>query len=243
MISRTPDIPLLVTCAINSSAPRTKLVDQQERLRCTLDALDAWMALDVFARIVVCDGSEYDLSTDVGRLAAARHSSTLFECLSFRNDTTLVSRLGKGYGEGEIVRHALDNSRFLADADSFAKCTGKLWVSNAADCVRHYNGSAAFNLAGGLVPKYVDTRFYLCSRRLYDARLGDCHHSVDENHGQYLEHRFLDALQGTRLYRNAIFPTPVIHGISGSMGVEHRSSRINHIVKNVRNVLLKSAGY
>lgn len=201
------------------------------------------MTLDVFSRIVICDGSGYDLSADVQQMAAARQSTALFEFLSFRNETNLVAQLGKGYGEGEIVKHALDTSRFLADAQSFAKCTGKLWVTNAAACVRHYNGHAAFNLAGGLVPKYVDTRFYLCSRRFYEARLGACHHSVDENNGQYLEHRFLDSLKGTRLYRNAIFPTPVIRGISGSMGAEHHSSRMNNLVKDVRNVILRSVGY
>lgn len=243
MIRTARDIPLLITCAINASAPRTRLVDQQERLRCTLDALAEWMTLDVFQRIVVCDGSGYDLSADVGRLAASRRSTISFEFLSFQNDTNLVTRLGKGYGEGEIVRHALENSRLLTGAESFAKCTGKLWVSNAAACARHYNGHAAFNLAGGLVPKYVDTRFYLCSRRFYEARLGGCHHSVDENRGQYLEHRFLDALKGPHLYRNSIFPMPVIRGISGSMGVEHQSSRMNNVVKNVRNVILKWAGF
>lgn len=242
MSSGTRDIPLLITCAIRASAPRTKLADQRERLRCTLDAVAAWVTLNVFARIVICDGSGYDLSADVTRLAASRGSATMFEFLSFNNDTNLVTRLGKGYGEGEIVRHALHESRLLADAPSFAKCTGKLWVSNAAACVRHYNGVAAFNLAGGLVPKYVDTRFYLCSRHFYEARLGTCHHAVDENHGRYLERCFMDSLKGTHLYRNATRPTPVIRGVSGSMGVEHHSSRMNNLVKDVRNVVLAWAG-
>lgn len=236
------DIPLIIPSAITVSAPRTKLCDSDERLRHTLEGLKAWMSVLAFRRIVICDGSGFDLSPHLEQLRESVDTDILLESLCFQNHVPLVTKLGKGYGEGQIVDYALTNSRLLADSDSFAKCTAKLWVTNAVACLRHYNGTAALNLSGGFMPKYVDTRFYVCSKAFYNSHLRDCHLSVDEDHGLFLEHRFFESIQGTRMYRNTLFPTPIIRGVSGSMGTPHHTSRRNNLVKDFRNIALRLAG-
>jgi len=236
------DVPLLITSAINVEAPNTKLSDSGERLLHTLAALGQWLALGAFKRIVVCDGSNFDLTSHMQDLKQDANTDVTFEALHFQNDAALVKKLGKGFGEGQIVDHALAHSHILATTMSFAKCTSKLWATNAAACLRRYNGTAALNLAGGFTPVNVDTRFYICSKTFYRTHLQDCHQRVDESHGIYLEHRFFEAIQSTRIYRNAISPTPVIAGISGSMGKSHQTSRLNNLAKNVRNNVLRLAG-
>lgn len=242
MTTPPTDIPLLITSAINVHAVRTKLRNSDERLRLTLEGLRAWMALRAFRRIVVCDGTGFDMTPHLNQLNESGDANTTFESLSFHNDAILVKTIGQGYGEGQIVEHALTHSRLLAEADSFAKCTSKLWVTNAAACLRHYNGTAAFNLAGGFIPKYVDTRFYLCSKAFYTSHLRDCHRAVDEDHGQYLEHRFFTSIRGTPIYRNTLFPTPLVHGVAGVSGTPHPTNRRDNLIKDVRNVVLALAG-
>jgi len=236
------DIPLIITSAINVNALRTKLSEGHERLRLTLEGLRAWMSLRAFTRIVICDGSGFDLAPYLNQLRESGTNDITFESLCFQNDVPMVAKLGKGFGEGQIVEHALTHSRLLAESNSFAKCTSKLWITNAAACLRHYNGTASLNLSGGFIPKYVDTRFYLCSTDFYASYLRDCHLAVDEDRGQYLEHRFFESIKGTRMYRNTLFPTPTILGISGSMGTPYLTSRRNNLVKDCRNVILSLAG-
>lgn len=238
----TQDIPLLITSAINVEAPNTKLSDSSERLFHTLTALRGWLAVGAFQRIVVCDGSNFDLTPHLHELKRVARTDVSFEALHFQNDKVQVKQLGKGFGEGQILEHALNHSRLLAAASSFAKCTSKLWVTNAVVCLRRYNGTAALNLAGGFTPVNVDTRFYICSKAFYRTHLQGCHQRVDESHGIYLEHRFFEALESTQIYRNAINPTPLIIGVSGSMGRPHQNSRLNNLIKNVRNTVLRLAG-
>ena len=236
------DIPLVITSAINVHAVRTKLRNSDERLRLTLEGLTAWMALRAFRRIVVCDGTGFDMTPHLNQLNESRNADIAFESLCFQNDATRVKQLGQGYGEGQIVEHALTHSRLLAEADSFAKCTSKLWVTNAASCLRHYNGTAAFNLAGGFIPTYVDTRFYICSKAFYNSHLRDCHLAVDEDNVQYLEHRFFTSIRGTPLYRNTLFPTPFVLGVSGNSATPHPTNRRDNLIKDVRTVILALAG-
>ena len=236
------DIPLIITSAINVHARRTDLRDSDERLRLTLEGLRAWISLRVFRRIVVCDGTGFDMSSHLKQLSESGNADITFESLCFHNDVTLVDTLGKGYGEGEIVEHALIHSRLLDGASSFAKCTSRLWVTNAAACLRHYNGTAALNLAGGFIPWYVDTRFYICSKAFYASYLRGCHLAVDEDRVQYLEHQFFASIKGTRMYRNTLFPTPRVVGISGTTGTPHPTSGLANLVKDVRNVVLSLAG-
>ena len=55
-------MPLIVTSAITVNANRTRLNASDERLRLTLKALEAWVTLSAFRRIVVCDGSGFDMA-------------------------------------------------------------------------------------------------------------------------------------------------------------------------------------
>ena len=242
MTALATDIPLIITSAINVHAQRTHLRDSDVRLRLTLEALRAWMALHVFGRIVVCDGTGFDMTPYLQQLSESGDMDIAFESLCFQNDVALVEKLGKGFGEGEIVEHALTHSRLLDGASSFAKCTSKVWVTNAAACLRHYNGHAALNLAGGFIPTYVDTRFYICSKAFYTSYLRDCHRAVDEDHVQYLEHRFFKSIGGTPIYRNTLFPTPSVLGVSGTSGTRHPTSRRDNLIKDMRNVVLALAG-
>ena len=235
-------MPLIVTSAITVNANRTRLNASDERLRLTLKALEAWVTLSAFRRIVVCDGSGFDMAPHLQQLSEQGNHNVTFESLYFHNDAAMVAKRGKGYGEGQIVQHAINQSSFVASADSFAKCTSKLWATNAVDCLRHYNGTAALNLSGGFIPKQVDTRFYMCTKVFYEAHLRDCHLTVDEDRGQYLEHRFLEAIRGTRMFRNTLFPAPTILGVSGSMGTEYQSSWKNNLVKDCRNTVLGLVG-
>jgi hypothetical protein len=196
----------------------------------------------VFRQIVVCDGTGFDLSAHVRQLNESGDTDTTFEALCFQNDATMVEKRGKGYGEGELVEHALNHSRLLDAAGSFAKCTSKVWVTNALACLRHYNGTAALNLAGGFIPTYVDTRFYICSKAFYASYLRGSHLKVDEDRDQYLEHQFFASIKETRMYRNTLFPTPTVVGVSGTTGMPHSTSGLANLVKDVRNVVLSVAG-
>lgn len=219
MISRpdTTHVPLLITSAIRPSAPYVELRDVQARLDATLVALERWRVLAPNLSIVFCDGSDFDLAS-----CGSPYLSILrdVEIIKFANDSVETFRRGKGFGEGEIIAHALDKSRVLGSANGFFKCTGKLWVENFPQLLSSIRAPLQidryFSRGSLLSADRCDTRFYYVDKRLYYERLRDCHKAVDDHAGIYLEHCFSRALAGP-IMSSAVFAVlPQIRGVSGS---------------------------
>ena len=87
-------IPLIVTSAITINASRTRLTASHERLRLTLEALKVWMTISAFPRIVVCDGSGFDMAPHLQQLSEQGNRNVAFESLCFHNDSAMVAKLG-----------------------------------------------------------------------------------------------------------------------------------------------------
>jgi hypothetical protein len=234
-------LPILLTSAITATAPFTKMTDASERVKATLRALSNWMALCSDTNFVLCDGSGYDLSRDLKTCGTI--DSGRIEVIAFENDREQVKIKGKGYGEGEIVRYALEHSEILKSADSFAKCTGKLWVDNYWSCRKAYNGTAAFSYFGFLKVHAVDTRFFIVRRDFYQANLLMSYARCDDAHGKYLENAYLDSLAGVARQRWMLPVYPRIRGLSGTSGKEYQSSNLKRMGKNLAIQLLMARSH
>jgi len=236
---------LLMTSSVYVAAPIVAVNDAEERARLTLDSVEKWLKSTDRIRIVLCDGSGYDFS----EACAERFPSAAIECLNFKNDEVAVAKYGKGYGEGEIMKHALTNSENLRGADFFVKCTSKLWVNNFDQIMRRWNGifqcDYMFRNPGSvrnIEPELIDTRFYVVNRDFYVRNLQESYRNVRDLEGYWLEHSFKDAiaskgLKASRFY----FPVlPEVAGVSGSTGrvyrpdVSTRRQRIERLKKKVR---------
>lgn len=232
-VSATP--PVLLTSAIHVSAPLTALTDTALRLEAHLASLRAWARTPRVQKIVICDGSGFDFEPHVD-LIRRESPGVVIETLSFQNDRDTVARRGKGYGEGEIVAHALMQSRLLQESPAFAKCTGKLWLENFSACLRGWNGQAGFNLWGRRRIDSIDTRFYLVARSFFEEHLQDRYRQVDDPAGYYLEHSYRDGLSHLSPRQYVIYPPPQLRGISGSSGQGLTSEGLGRVKGHLRNL-------
>lgn len=239
--SATKAIPLLLTSSIVAHDVAVRLRDTDARLRHALESIEQWLRIDPGLQIVLCDGSNYDLTADVRR----RFPAASIECLAFENDQAMVKELGRGWGEGEIVKHALRNSQLIRAAGCFAKCTSKLWVENYQECMRHWNGSLllsgiflnVFSPFKPTVFKSIDTRFYVSSVDMYERNFVDAHVTMDSRAGHGLEDSFFDIFvqQG---FTKSLLPTPpVICGVGGGTGVYY-SNRSTRVLKEKLRLLV-----
>lgn len=238
LASKLVSMPVLITSAINVSAAQTILTDSTARMDLTLKSIDQWRSTSGVSHVVVCDGSGFDLEPHIKKMKSVKNGVTC-EVITFTNDVAGVKAKGKGYGEGEIVNYALQHSKTLKDARHFAKCTGKLWVENFADCLNGFNGLAAFDFRGNLTPEQIDTRFYMVNKDFFALNMAALHRSVDDGNGFYLEHAFRDGLKTLKLSDYVMYPTPRIRGVSGSMGVHYKSNRIKAALRDARSLLIK----
>jgi len=227
------NLPILLTSAVHVSADQTALTAPDARATAVLESIKVWAELIRVGQIVICDGSGYDFTQLIENISV-EYPSVKFECLAFQNDGEKVRRQGKGFGEGQIINHALHHSKLLRKAESFAKCTGKLWVQNFIRCRAGFNGVAGFQMSGKLRVHYVDTRFYIVSRGFYDDVLSDAYMTVDDANGYYLEHAFAEKMSHLRSNQISICPAPAIRGLSGSSGQVYNSSLWQNLKGNVK---------
>jgi len=229
--------PVLLTSCVIVSDHSVSLKDKDSRIGLTLQSIDKWLAIASDLHLVICDGSNYDLSGVVHE----RFPDANIECLFFQNDTDMVRLYGKGYGEGEIVNYAIANSAYLKSSDYFAKCTAKLWVDNFLDCVAGWNGSCLlkgyFADVFSFKPTqfdYIDTRFYLVSRSFYSKYLASAYLHVDSDHGVSLEHCFRDVVMEHGFGKILFNVPPVIYGVGGGSGTYYKNNLKRRIKEAIR---------
>lgn len=221
------DIPILLTSSAIAHDTGVAMIDPAERIDKTLESIAHWLAIDPRLEIVICDGSGFDFSN----LIATRFPTSTIECLNFMNDVELVRTRGRGYGEGEIVRYAINHSKRIASAGCFAKCTAKLWVQNYPKCLALWNGKMLFkgvftNVFSPVRPtvfSYVDTRFYLISIDAYRQYFENAHHAVHAQRGHSLEECFRDRVLEYRLKRALFRTAPIIYGAGGGTGTYYKN--------------------
>ncbi len=129
---------LLITATFTSGkTPFTRLSDTRERTERYMEGLLAWLADPHFTRIVLARNCATPINPAVLDELGREHGKEieLLDC----PESDLTPHRGKGFGEGEIIRHALVHSRLLRAGDSFYKITGKFYCP---DLERYFSAEA-----------------------------------------------------------------------------------------------------
>ncbi len=234
--------PVLLTSCIYIADYAVKLTDPADRINYTIESIEKWLNIAPSIRLVVCDSSGFDFSP----LVKEKFPDAEIECLFFVADKDLVKYHGKGYGEGEIIRHALQHSAFLEQADFFAKCTAKLWVENFKECLDEWNGyflcKATFTKVFSIKKTrfdHIDTRFYLASKDFYLKYLVTAHVNLGGTTGMSIEDSFRDIVLLNKM-KGVIFNTPpVIGGVGGATGKYYNTKPSKRIKEKLRSKLVK----
>jgi len=218
---KTAKILLMTSCVNVADVEGVVLKNPDRRIFYTLESIGRWSVLDPEIKIVLCDSSNFDFNP----LLASHFPKLNFECLAFMANRELVRARSKGFGEGEIIRYALQYSDLLRSSSLFIKCTAKLWVNNFNQCYSEWNGS--FLAAPIFAPKHllerptlkgIDTRFYIVDKKFYFKYLLNLHQSIEPKSSEGLEQKFRDTILQHDL-RGIIFQSPPqIAGVGGGSG-------------------------
>lgn len=207
------EVPMIITWTIEpKNVPFLQMVDPEIRLQESLMALSAWILDKSFNNIIVVDSSGYCL--DKERLAEiGKQFGKNIEYHSFLN-TDGVREFGKGYGEGEIVKYAIENSFVVKNSKKFVKMNGKQYVPFYEFLYMNRNGCFEFFNLQGLGRVAVDTRFYCVDTSYYVQDLMDIYKEVNDFKDNYLEHVFFEK---TKNRINYYLPKePIVFGKQGS---------------------------
>lgn len=236
-------IPILLTSSVVAHDKGVRLQDPTERARLALESIQHWRAIAPYNPLVLCDGSDFDFQTMVATL----HGSGPVECMQFQNNVEQVKQHGRGYGEGEIVRHAIEHSTLIQSAGCFAKCTSKLWVENFNACMQPWNGRLlmkgvfdhVFSPRKATKLAYIDTRFYAMGVQAYLQHFLHAHESIRAEEGYGLEESFRDIFLNNQLQNCLMSSPPVICGVGGGTGVYYKNTQLRQCKEKWRYQLVK----
>lgn len=227
-----------MTAAVDLSkgkVPFTKITDTQQRLNQYVQsikyAIDNYTIIDT---IVFCDNTNFLF--DYGELyRRAKRNHKTFEVLLFTGDKKRSQEKGKGYGEGEIIKFALENSKYLKNSKFFYKLTGRLIVKNFNFMEKKKSTDNCFifyprELYGGQT-NFVSTILYKVNVEFYNKFLIDKYRDVNDYKGKYLEHVFCDSLIDKKEQIDSFGTFPRISGLSGSSGELYDISRLKFFIE------------
>jgi hypothetical protein len=235
--------PLLFTSSVIPTDLSGKLNDPSARIEHTIESIAEWLEIDPQIQMVICDGSGYDFSNTV----KINFPSANIECIFFDNDVEQIKKHGKGYGEGEIIRYAIEHSKFIKQSDVFIKCTAKLWVANFDQCLLQWNnqficGAYFANVFSykKTTLKFVDTRFYISRKDYYLKHFSVAHTQLGNTVGLSIEDTFLDAIQQEKMKHIFFRTPPVICGVGGGSGKYYKKGMIRVLKDRLRNWIARS---
>ena len=167
--------PILISCAIKP--PRrlkaTKLIDPHIRLAATKSAIFYWVALGAKEIVIVDSTNTSPLSND--DIEIVEKCGVKVEILLFQQNDEEIEVYGKGYGEGYIIKHAIEYSKILSTHEYFYKITGKCFCRNFMDLDSLINQNKIKSIFWRLFDRHfnggdlrlIDTRFFFTSKSFF----------------------------------------------------------------------------
>ena len=105
----SPVLLITGTVQVDPHMPCIAIADEDERFNAYIDTVMWAINETKFDKIVFCENSGYKFNLDIVD-NEAKNAGKRFEYITFIADTDRVVKMGKGYGEGEIIDYALTNS-------------------------------------------------------------------------------------------------------------------------------------
>jgi len=185
-------VAVLITTANNPPVgiPFLKMTNVAMRIITAKASVFFWAAHGA-KKIVIADATGGVLLSNEDILLLSQIGVEV-EQISYHQNHDLVKLKGKGFGEGELLSFALENSKMLKNESNFFKCTGKIFCRNFDKILQLIESNSINNLywrhlgEGDGLQQWVDLRFFytemnFCKEVLIPAyMLADDHKAAAE---------------------------------------------------------------
>lgn len=227
---------LIITSSVFVSSPLTLITNPQIRENQYVQSIIFYLNETSINSIIVCDNSGFDYSKHDFQSLAKQNKKEI-EILSFKGDSKKVAKYGIGFGEGEILKYVIANSKVLKNFKAYFKVTGRIIVRNingiieGVDSQKNYFNQIRTKL---IIPQNkVDTRLYFCQKNAFENNLSDSYKNVNDINGYFLENAYYDTLKKNRISYSEFKIIPKYSGFSGTYGKTYKDPLIKLLIKQL----------
>lgn len=227
---------LLLTATIDPNVfntPFTFLKDKEVRFAQYYTTVRRYIEQSAVDAVVLCDNSLCpDRFEELKKMAIK--NDKLFEYISFLGDREKIHKLGKGFGEGEIIKYALQNSEVLNNGFKvFYKITGRIFIDNISTILKNTKNENCFLLSSIRNRDKIDTRFFRTEIKFFKNKLEDVYVKCNDFENSYLEDVYFKILIDEK--RGSFYCYPKYTGYSGSDGISYEKTPLKYLLFNVAN--------
>ena len=231
-ITAENNIVLLLTACID---PRNVVAVARRDITIRLEdyklALKHWLKDRNIKKIVFCENSGHDLKELQNIYHNENQFNTQVEFLLFEGQN-FPSHLGKGYGEMGIISFAVQNSQLISRAVYVLKVTGRLYIPNIGQLLKHIDCSQSIDIYCDLRKNLTsaDSRLFCASVNFLQHYLIPMQELINDSEGVYFENILSRAvhLAMSDGLRWAMLPRAhAMRGIAGTSNEPLPFSRLN----------------
>lgn len=221
---------VLLTASIDpaaSNTPLTQITNAQVRLDQYIRNINRLIESRAFDVIIFCENTNY-VFDHTALLEKAGNNKVEIEFLRFTGNYSKVSELGKGYGEGEIIKYAIENSKYLKENAVFYKLTGRIFITNIKQIVRMDQQKDVIFIKAQRTASVIDARFFKTSVTFFKEHLISVFTEVNDHQKNYLEMVYfkkLSKVDGIQKFSEF----PKFTGLSGSTGEKYDQSAYEYL--------------
>ena len=204
---------ILLTACINPAGMMfTHLQDAQIRKEQYVSALKFYLGLHC-GKIVFAENSNTDISYQFRKEIV----NNQIEFLIFKGNK-FDPELGKGYGEAEIIEHAINHSHFIRESDYVIKVTGRLIPINFKLLFTDFKIYRKFDIIASYVCRgLMDSRIIIAKPEFWEKVFLPKRHRLNDSKNYYFEHLLEECIKEVA-WRPFLLTLPSFDGISGTFG-------------------------
>ena len=210
---------LLTGCINPNGMAYTSLNNIEERKEQYVNAIRHYLKKTNYP-VVFSENS----GTDISHYFQEFIKSGQLECLTFQGNQN--KEKGKGYGECEIIKYALDNSHIILSFNEvrIVKITGRLIIKNICPIIRIHDLFFSKRTTLCMINSdlsFPDSRIIMAHIDFYRAFLL-YQEKINDSQGYFFEHALCDMIKDNRQYPfSPFFLHPQVIGMSGSTGKQY----------------------
>jgi hypothetical protein len=223
---------LLTACVDPNGMKYTKLQNSEQRKKQYIEALD-WYINNTNFNIIFAENSNCDFSDMYKKYIEENR----LEYLTYSGNDYDKS-LGKGFGEANIIKYAINNSKLIRDDDYIIKITGRIKVLNINKLIDVKDKAIQYKNNGN---KFAEGTIVSFPVKFIKKYFNKNINLINDSKSFYFEHALYKSINEQKEFIKREFKiNPKIDGFRGTTGKKYSNQWYNFLlwIKEKMNIFV-----
>lgn len=221
----------------NNSSKKTMNVylnDPNKRLNEYSETIEKYLLNTSFDSVVFIENSDWVFPLDK-YVRLAKENNKQFEFIKrelSESEKILLIEKGKSYGEADMIKYAVNNSKLIKQSDSFYKVTGRVFLLNSEKILNKHNNSSKFITKNKI--GWSNTEFFQVNKDDYYKYLDNDLLYIDDYEAKNIERVWFNLIKDKDIKLKRFSSYPRLSGnIAGTKNDKYDKTKMELIICSI----------